>query len=224
MSMSEKLNTLDVLKRYQNKDYLGTSVGISAIHENINVMREKIDHDLFDQYYKVAFVRNPWDWLVSYYSYYKKTDIRRVGVLIDGQYIFGDSAINKIGASVAEKRNLKNVSFQDFLHILEEESRFYHENSNLNQIDYPYHPQYKYLVDENDEIVVNFVGKYESIKTDWNSVCERLELRNNQFRRIDLPHHNRSSHKDYRAYYDDADAERVYNIYKKDIELFDYSF
>ena len=159
----------------------------------------------------------------KYYSYYKKTDIRKVGVLIDGQYIFGDDAVNKIGVEVAEKRNLRNRSFRDFLSIIEEESEIHNKEKNLNQIDHPYQPQYKYLVNEEEQIIVDFIGKYENIQSDWMLLCEYLQLNKGQFRTLSLPHHNKSNHDDYRTYYDDNDAERVYNIYKKDIELFDYS-
>jgi len=224
MSIAEKFNTLDVLKRYHDRDYSMEPTNILAIHENIKDMRDRVNINSFGDYRKVAFVRNPWDWLVSYYSYYKKTDIRKVGVLIDGQYIFGDDAINKIGVQVAEKRNLRNRSFSDFLSIIEDESEIYDKEKNLNQIDHPYQPQYKYLVNEEDQIIVDFIGKYENIQSDWTLLCEYLQLNKQQFRTLSLPHHNKSNHDDYRTYYDDNDAERVCNIYKKDIELFDYSF
>ena len=224
MSIAEKFNTLDALKKYYNGNYSLKPTNILAIHESIKDMRDRINHQIFDDYYKVAFVRNPWDWLVSYYSYYKKTDIRKVGVLIDGKYMFGDEAINRIGIPVAEKRNLKDLSFSDFLYIIEQESKAYETSNFLNQIDYPYQPQYKYLVDEKEQIIVDFVGKYERIQSDWAFLCDKLELNSKDLRSLNLPHHNKSNHKDYRSYYDGADIERVYNIYKKDIELFDYDF
>jgi len=226
--MSEKFNTLDAFakyhfKNYGNEQYKTTS--ISSIHEGMRDIKKNITSDCFSDYYKVGFVRNPWDWLVSYYSYYKKSDIRQVGVLIDGNYVFGDTAIKKIGPLVAEKRNIKNLSFRDFLVLIEKESKEYTKGRNLDQINYPYQPQYKYLVNEDDELVTDFVGKYENIENDWNFLCERLSVTKEiQFKTLELSHHNKSTHDNYRTYYDDRDIEIVYNIYKKDIELFDYSF
>ena len=223
-TLTEKFHTLDAFKRYQDRDYSKKPTNILAIHENIKDMRDRVNSHSFGDYRKVAFVRNPWDWLVSYYSYYKKTDIRKVGVLIDGKYIFGDDAINKIGSQIAGKRDLRDRSFRDFLSIIEDEAKAYDEEKNLNQIDYPYQPQYKYLVNEEEQIIVDFIGKYERIQADWVLLCDYLQLNGEQFSSLNLSHHNKSNHKDYRTYYDDRDAEIVYNIYKKDIELFDYSF
>lgn len=226
--MSEKFNTLDAFtkyhfKNYGNEQYRATS--ISSIHESMRDIKKNTTSDCFNDYYKVGFVRNPWDWLVSYYSYYKKSDIRQVGVLIDGNYVFGDAAIKKIGPLVAEKRNIRDLSFRDFLSLVKKESKEYTKGRDLDQISYPYQPQYKYLVNEDDELVVDFVGKYENIENDWNFLCERLSATKEiQFKILELPHHNKSAHSDYRTYYDDRDIEIVYNIYKKDIELFDYSF
>ena len=35
---------------------------------------------------------------------------------------------------------------------------------------------------------------------------------------------NSTPDKDYRTYYEPSDVERVYEIYKKDVELFGYEF
>jgi len=41
---------------------------------------------------------------------------------------------------------------------------------------------------------------------------------------IPLHHLNKFDHKDYRTYYTDKDVEKVYNMYKRDIEYFSYEF
>jgi len=202
-------------------------------HEGILEIKENMSNNMFDDYYKVAFVRNPWDWLVSYYFYYKKlsstttggyTGTRKLFTLSDGAIKINKIASDALGEKAVEIKDKENISFKEFLMVVESESKNYEKGVKLNQLAYPYQPQYKYLVDKDDDIVVNFVGKYENLENDWKYLCERLKLVANRRTNLALSRLNQSEHRDYRLYYDESDAEMVYNVYKKDIGLFDYSF
>ena len=50
-------------------------------------------------------------------------------------------------------------------------------------------------------------------------MCKELGLAN-----IKLPHSNKSKHKPYWRYYDKTTKDIVASIFKKDIEVFNYSF
>ena len=65
---------------------------------------------------------------------------------------------------------------------------------------------------------LDFIGKVETIDEDWKTFCTT----------IGIPHRpmvtaQKRIHKPYREYYDSISADSVYNIYKQDFEIFNYS-
>jgi hypothetical protein len=101
-------------------------------------------------------------------------------------------------------------------------------------------PQYDMLHDNNGKLLVDFVGRFESLQEDFDKVCEHLGIEESQ-----LPHRNRSDKKSrdlkrktrnwlfangenqFRSladFYDDETREAVAEYYRKDIEAFGYGF
>lgn len=108
-------------------------------------------------------------------------------------------------------------------------------------------PQSNFLCDENGDMVVDFVGRFENLQTDFHHVCENIGLP-----ALDLPHVNRPGKKprnasvtvgrlakrvlyltrgrfipsfeSYRGYYDNESRELVGSLYDRDIALFDFKF
>jgi len=78
--------------------------------------------------------------------------------------------------------------------------------------------QYTLLCDANGELLVNFVGRFESLRDDFATICQHIKVD------AQLPHANASRHSDYRSAYDDNLAEKVALHWAKDIELFGYNF
>lgn len=105
------------------------------------------------------------------------------------------------------------ISFAQWL------ERCYVENDPL-YYDQPrmFMPQRQWLVNESGELLVDFVGRFENIATDFNCICERLGVT------ADLGHAKPSSRGSYRDYYDAASEQLVRKHFAEDLELFDYSF
>lgn len=108
-------------------------------------------------------------------------------------------------------------------------------------------PQYDFLFDKQGNLLVDFVGRYESLQADFDKVCARLGIPGTP-----LPHANRSgeerplirtlndvkkllrrwlwnlerrhSFPHYTQYYDEESREFVARFYREDIHAFGYSF
>jgi hypothetical protein len=81
-----------------------------------------------------------------------------------------------------------------------------------------FRPQHEYLVDYNGELAVDFVGKVEEIKNDFEHIKEKVNIEN------ELRHRNKSKHDEYKNYYDLESVRVVSNLYSKDINMFGYDF
>ena len=101
-------------------------------------------------------------------------------------------------------------------------------------------PQYDMLHDDNGKLLVDFVGRFESLQDDFDKVCDHLGIGNSQ-----LPHRNRSDKKSrdlkrkarnwlfsngenqlrsLTDFYDDETRQAVAEHYRKDIDAFGYEF
>jgi hypothetical protein len=79
-------------------------------------------------------------------------------------------------------------------------------------------PQLHWIADESGRILVDFVGRFESLEGDFQTVCGKLG------RTASLPHLKQSSAGDYRRLYDDQTAEIVGRWFAADLEAFGYRF
>ena len=66
---------------------------------------------------------------------------------------------------------------------------------------------------------MDFVGRFENLKKDFDIVCQKLSLKN-----VELCHKNKSSKKPYQEYFDQETIDLVADSYKKDIDYFGYKF
>lgn len=79
-------------------------------------------------------------------------------------------------------------------------------------------PQTDWLTDQQGNILVNFIGRFENLEDDFRQICERLN------RSAALPRLKSSQRGDYRDYYNSETIEIVARWFIKDIERFDYKF
>lgn len=107
------------------------------------------------------------------------------------------------------------MSFEQFIHWKFDPNRPYQYHTDIASL-----LQSEYLVDLNGEVLVDFIGHYETLQDDFNQVCQRIGIKP-----FDLPHKRKAAdRKGYRKYYTDQTADKVAQHFAKDIELLGYTF
>ena len=81
-------------------------------------------------------------------------------------------------------------------------------------------PQSHYLIDLTGKRIVDFVGRYESLQSDFDTCCDRIGIP-----RQSLPHQRRAEDRSaYRNYYDARTRDLVATHFATDIEAFGYDY
>ena len=150
----------------------------------------------FSSLFKFAFVRNPWDRLVSAYRFAVKGQTEIAGMRNSKQY--------------------KTNPFRSF-------DSFVYEwlyEKDLMTLDYVFQPQHLFISDENKISLVDFIGKVELFDHDLEKVSEITG------KTIDSLNLNRiSKQSNYIQYYKDSQLiNSVGDIYHDDVSFLGYDF
>jgi hypothetical protein len=78
--------------------------------------------------------------------------------------------------------------------------------------------QASYLTGSDGALLVDFVGRYERLAEDFQTVTSIIGVNRS------LPHVNGSAHRDYRSYYNERTEQIVRDVFRRDIDLFGYDF
>lgn len=81
-----------------------------------------------------------------------------------------------------------------------------------------FQPQVDWLKDNDGKISIDFIGKFESINTDFDQIRKVIG------EGTELPHLNASKRTGYRSYYDDETRAIIAHWFREDIEVFGYEF
>jgi hypothetical protein len=178
-------------------DFLGT-------HDPASAARRYLGAEAYQSFFTAAFVRNPWDRLVSWY-----TMIRQGG---SKPWPWSRPIIEpepRLWRYVQETSS----SFDEFVHRCTAEIDDVDGTKSFcwNQVDY--------LSDESGRLIVDFIGRYENLAADTARLFERLAVDPPR-----VPHLNPSKHRHYSAYYSAETAEVVRARFRRDIEAFGYEF
>ena len=159
--------------------------------KHLSAIRAKeLYKEYWDDYFKFAFIRNPWSLEVSWYFW--------------------------------KKQFLKNLTFKEFIKNEDlnktvklssefDDKKLFNIFPNLtNCFDY---------LQINDEIEVDFVGRFENLKEHLSLISKKLNISIPKLGPV-----NMTDHEDFKKYYDDETREIIGKKYKKDIDFFGYTF
>lgn len=78
--------------------------------------------------------------------------------------------------------------------------------------------QTEFILDNDGNKIVDFVGKFENLENDFRIICEKIGVDEK------IPHFNQSVKSDYRKHYSKSSRDLVRDYYSSDIESLNYEF
>ena len=113
----------------------------------------------------------------------------------------------------------KGISFRDY--VLQFNTPRYLLKGHAYSSPVYYYGLLEYIVDSDNNVIVDFIGRYENRTEDLRTIANRIscpELDN-----ICLQNTNKSN-THYSEYYDDDTKDVISRVFEKDIDMFEYSF
>lgn len=147
-------------------------------------VKERVSKEVWDTYFKFAFVRNTWDWVIS--------QMFSNGIVSDIDKLSEDN-IRKTYSYI--KKFIRGVNWCD------------HKS------------QHAFLCDRDGSVLVDFIGRFESLQDDFNKACSIIGIPQENLTII-----GKSNHQHYKRYYNDHTANVVRELWQRDIENLNFKF
>ena len=165
----------------------------------------EMDRAEWEEYFSFAFVRNPWDRMVSWYA--------MIDAAKKNLSCFKRFRKNPFRSELWNYAINNSNDFESFLENCTETvfDLGCYKSFIFNQADY--------LSDKDGNIVVDFIGRFENLASDTDHIFKTLDLDS-----ISLPKLNQSKHSHYSQWYNDKTKALVAERFAKDIALFGYQF
>jgi hypothetical protein len=171
---------------------------VSTEYNHVHALPYKEYYQDFQDHFVFCFVRNPWDRMLSYYSYLTQVQGPRLpSVVVDYR---------------EEDWN------QGFTHWLTQTECHFYMESKYKTMPVQKRPQSDYFTDENGKTLVQFIGRIERVHQDFAVVSKELGITE------PLDHLNLSEHGDYQEIYDNTARDFVEQWHQDDITRFGYKF
>lgn len=164
----------------------------------------EVGKDRWREYYSFGFVRNPWERLVSWYA---MIDRHRRELPLHQR--FTDTPFT---TQIWNQVMQKGRTFDEFIENCTDAvwDKGCYKSFAFNQIDY--------LGDADGKLLVQDIGRFESITEDSERFLKKLGVDAN------LPRTNASKHGHYADWYNDRTRAIVAERFARDLDAFDYTF
>lgn len=168
-------------------------------HVSVRQLKLAMTQEKWASFFKFAFVRNPWDLVVSRYHWEKKG----------------------IGCSISNFREW----LPDYVNPQFNELELNSQSNILQPIwesggGYIKDLQSQFVLDQG-QIVLQFIGKYENLQEDFDAVSKMLKIETPQLPRLKAGFRKPIS---YRDYYDERSRRFVEDAFATDIAILGYEF
>jgi hypothetical protein len=181
------------------------------------ILRGALPERVWDEYFKFVFVRNPWDWFISQWFY---NSVPAGDAPSPRSRGLRERALGAFRGQRPRPQNQRDLLVRHGSELRPEDVDATFEVLKLfKQLpgrDGLY--QSNSVYDMNDRVIVDYVGRYETLEADFDEIMGHLGLD------LHLPHLNTTGHRDYRSYFSDETRERVAELWAIDVENFGYSF
>jgi chondroitin 4-sulfotransferase 11 len=110
---------------------------------------QELDHEKYDSFFKFTIVRNPWDRVVSAYSYFKKggspssKDDKQWSIFINQFDSFDDFVCNWISPANIMRHAL-------------------------------FTPQHTFITDRYGQVSLDFIGRFETLQSDFQTIANKI--------------------------------------------------
>lgn len=178
-----------LLSRFLKMCPLNSIAGFYQQHLAACLLRDFLRPEAWSDYFKFAIVRNPWDRAVSIYT-----------------FTAAQFEMDRTLRGHHERAALfeRCSSFTDFARLL---PLFFFPD------------QVSFIDDGDGNLLVDFLGRFESLDSDFAAICARLKIE------CTLPHLNASAERDeYRRYYTEETRAIVGHVFARDVERFGYEY
>ncbi len=148
----------------------------------------------YSEYFRFGFVRNPWDRLVSCYT----DKITGKGFLIQS-----DEGAPEL---------YRNMPFDEFVEAV---CATPDEKANGH-----FRSQHVTVCRPGGEFITDYIGRFENLAEDFSRVAEKIGVK------LELPRilHSGRDDRNYRSFYNDRLRDLAGERFRRDVELFGYSF
>lgn len=173
-------------------------------HSTIDVCQKQIPD--FNSYYKFTVVRNPWDRVCSWYFFRKE--------------ILANSLYKKTTSRIRKFKKVPDIILLNELNLMEKDfNEWLHINVNLPWNNTWFSLAYDQMTWIKDVSIFDKICKFENLKDDMQQIPF---FKDKSFDKKTNP--SKNDNKVYKELFSTESKDLIANLYKRDIEAFNYEF